>query len=139
MIDPLGGESTFGFLKTAMSAASIGHQMTSANLANIDTPGYKARHMNFEDILRDYEDQKNMMPNPYKVGDRTLPPAPVLEFKDYLIEDGNNSLSERFDGNNVDLDKEMAHMAKMRGTYQLASQFMSRKIHLLNETIMSGR
>ena len=53
MVDPLGNERMFGFLKTAMTAATARHEMVSANIANIDTPGYRARDMNFEATNRD--------------------------------------------------------------------------------------
>ena len=136
-MDPLSNEKMFGFLKTAMSAASLNHQVNAANLANIDTPGYKARKMDFEGILQDYQDQEAMQPRDLPAGERSLPPGTPLNFKDYVVEEDASHLTERFDGNNVDLEKEMATMAKMRGRFQLASMFMTRKIRLLNETIMS--
>ena len=138
MIDPLGSEKSFGFLRTAMDASSIGHQVNAANLANIDTPGYRSVKMNFEDILKDYEDQANMT-LPDKSDSSTLPPPPALNFKDYVVEETAGNLTERWDGNNVNLDIEMGAMAKHRGRFQMASQFLNRKIHLMNEVILSGR
>ncbi len=137
MIDPLGSEKMFGFLKTAMDAASQRHQVISANLANIDTPGYKARDLDFEAIMNDYVDQENMQPQRRTDYNRNLPPAPPLNFKDYFIEETGNHLTERFDGNNVDLDKEVANLATTRGRFELATLFMNRKNRLVQEVINS--
>lgn len=139
MVDALANDRMFGFLKTAMDASSMGHQMNASNVANIDTPDYVARRMDFEGIMQEYENQEAMQPRNLPKSDRPLPPPPALNFQDYVIEEDTGHLTQRFDGNNVDLDKEMAHMAKMRGRFQLASQLMSRKVRLLNEVIGSGR
>ena len=136
-MDPLGNEKMFGFLRTAMDASSMNHQVSASNLANIDTPGYKARKMDFEAILQDFQEQEAMQPPEMSAGNRSLPPSQPLNFKDYVVEQDTTHLTERFDGNNVNLEKEMAQMAKMRGRFQLASMFMTRKLKLLNETIMS--
>lgn len=137
MSDILSNEGGFNFLKTALNASSTGHQMNAANLANIDTPGYKSKRMDFESILQDFEDSEAMQPGRLSRSDRQLRPGPVLNFKDYVIEEEDGHLVERFDGNNVDLDKEMAHMGKMRGRYELATMFLNRKVRLVNEAIMS--
>jgi flagellar basal-body rod protein FlgB len=120
-----------------MDASAKHHEVLAGNLANIDTPGYKARRMNFEAIMSDYEDQRNMGFQDSREPAKGMPPAPVLNFQDYVVEEVNDHLTERFDGNNVNLDEEMAEMAKMRGRYQMASAFMSRRIGLLNEIINS--
>ncbi len=135
-MDPLGNENLFGLLRTSMDAASMKHQVVSANLANVDTPGYKARSLDFEQVLSDYTDQEAMTPKTRGDSRNPLPPPPALNFKDYIVEQESGHLVERFDGNNVQLEKELGDMAKARGRFQLASMFMTRKIRLLNETIM---
>lgn len=134
MLDPLGNEKNFGFLKTAMDAASMRHQLLSANLANIDTPGYKAKDIDFEAVLRDFSDAEAMQPT--RDANTGMPPAQPLNIKNYLIED-SPSLTDRYDGNNVDLDQTMADLGVARSRYQLATQFMNRKARILNEVINS--
>ena len=137
MLDPLGNEKIVPFLKTALDAASIRHQVISANLANIDTPGYQARDLDFEGVLKDYQNRESMQP-PYRNDSRvSLPPAQPLNYKDYVDETQEGLLTERFDGNNVNLDKEVAKMASARGKFQLAAMFMSRRSRLVNEIINS--
>ena len=137
MVNPLGNEKMYGFLKTAMDAATVRHQIISSNLANIDTPGYKARDLDFDKILQDFQDQENMMPTYTPEGRSPMAPPPPLEFKDYIDETEKDVLTERFDGNNVDLEKQVANLATARGRFQVASMLMNRKIRLLNEVINS--
>ncbi|MDJ0838077.1 MAG: flagellar basal body rod protein FlgB [Acidobacteriota bacterium] len=138
MVDALGSEKMFGFLKTAMNAASLRHQVASSNLANVDTPGYKARELDFEAVMQDYVDQEAMQPVTRGDVRNPLPPPQPLNFKDYITVKDTGYLVDQFDGNNVELENEMADMAHARGRFKLASQFMTRKIRLLNE-IMASR
>ncbi len=137
MINPLGNEQMYGFLKTSLDAATIKHQVAAANMANIDTPGYKARSMNFEAVLQDYLDQEAMQPDTRGDERNPLPPPQPLEFKDYITVQESGHLTERFDGNNVQLEKEMADMAHARSRFTLATNFLNRKIRLLQEVIAS--
>ena len=139
MIDPLGNEKVFPLLRTAMDAASMRHQVLSANLANIDTPGYKARDLDFEGVLNEFENQQKMMPTQRSDNNRSLPPAQPLNFKDFIDEDESNNLTERFDGNNVDLDKQVANLATTRGRFQLATMFTMGRTRLINEIIQQTR
>ena len=136
-MDPLGNEQLFGFLKTAMNAATMRHQVAAGNLANIDTPGYKSRDLDFEAVLADYVDQEAMTPKTRGDARNPLPPLNPLNFKDYIVTKESGHLTEQFDGNNVELEKELGNMAHARGRFQLASLFLTRKIRLLNETINS--
>jgi len=135
MSDPISNEKLFGFLKTALDAAAVRHQTIAGNLANIDTPGYKARDLNFEQVLRDYEDHEAMALPRREDAPGRMPAAPALDIKDYFVEVTEGRIDQRFDGNNVDLDMEMAKLSKARGRYKMALNFMNRKIRLLTEVI----
>jgi len=137
MVNPLGNEKMYGFLETAMNAASVKHQIAAGNMANIDTPGYKSRSLDFEAILNDYVDQENMQPSTRGGRENPLPPPQPLAFRDYVTVRDTGHLTERFDGNNVQLEKEMADMAHARSRFSLATNFLTRKIRLLNEVIAS--
>jgi len=70
-------------------------KLTAANMANIDTPGYKAVGMDFEAEMRDA----------MTGGDQGLPSKPVhVGAVDGLI--------ARPDGNNVSLDREGLNLAE---------------------------
>jgi len=70
-------------------------KLTAANMANIDTPGYRAVGMDFEAEMRQAMDGV----------DRGLPPRqPRLRLVDGLV--------SRPDGNNVSLDRESLNLAE---------------------------
>ena len=70
-------------------------KLTAANMANIDTPGYRAVGMDFEAEMREAMDGV----------DRGRPPRPVH----IKAEDG---LVARPDGNNVSMDREGLNLAE---------------------------
>ena len=70
-------------------------KLTAANMANIDTPGYRAVGMDFEAEMREAMNGV----------DRGLPPRPVrIKAVDGLI--------ARPDGNNVSMDREGLNLAE---------------------------
>jgi flagellar basal-body rod protein FlgB len=70
-------------------------KLTAANMANIDTPGYRAVGMDFETEMREAMNGV----------DRGLPPRPVrIKAVDGLI--------ARPDGNNVSMDREGLNLAE---------------------------
>lgn len=70
-------------------------KLTAANMANIDTPGYRALGMDFDAEMR----------KALKENDDDLLPAPVnVRFEDGLV--------ARPDGNNVSMDREGLNLAQ---------------------------
>lgn len=90
----------------ALDVAWKKNEAISNNIANVDTPGYKREDVNFEEFL---QSAKNKTVQNFKV--RTV--------KDY------NTTSMREDGNNVDIDKEMAELAKNQIMYNALAQMSS--------------
>ena len=84
-------EQVARYLDLATSEAKL----TAANMANIDTPGYRALGMNFEAEMREAMNDV----------DSDLPGGPV----DVRLEDG---LIARPDGNNVSMDREGMNLAE---------------------------
>ena len=144
MIHALGQDSNFAFLKEAMDVASNRHQVITSNIANIDTPGYKARDMDFNGYMKDFEsmqehDQAVRVSNAREGATPIYETTSLLNYKDYEIDQPSDFLKQRFDGNNVDLDKEMGKMATNQGRFKLAVQFMNRKFRLIGDTLNSSK
>jgi flagellar basal-body rod protein FlgB len=79
------------------------------NVANVDTPGYKASEMNFESFFRDEFDNDSGFQHTRTRETHMAIPA------EYDNLDGMVTTSdtvERMDGNNVDIDKETTDFAK---------------------------
>lgn len=123
--------NNIGILQSALDASSLRQQVISNNIANADTPGFKAQQVAFEDLLKQHlSNQSNFVgnrtdPRHIVIGDPTLTPAPqIVENTDTVMQ--NN-------GNNVDIDQEMTNLSKnglwyYTLTQQLDSQFQQLSI-----------
>lgn len=97
--------SMLDLLQGYLLATTERQQLITANMANIDTPGYKTRDLNFEQALR------------HAVGDsegsQSAPVANEVQ-----------GLPERADGNNVNLDRESMALSETQIQYQLGVQLV---------------
>ncbi len=123
--------NNIGILQSALDASSLRQQVISNNIANADTPGFKAQQVAFEDLLKQHlSNQSNFVgnrtdPRHIVIGDPTVGPTPqIVENTDTVMQ--NN-------GNNVDIDQEMTNLSKnglwyYTLTQQLDSQFQQLSI-----------
>lgn len=115
--------SQFDLIRNLLDATAARQRVTSQNIANVNTPGYKAREVNFEDQLA------RALARP---GDSNgiLDLAPEVRFQDGLV--------ERLDGNNVDIDRELGRSQKNTLLHNTYVRILSTKINTLRSAI-SGR
>jgi flagellar basal-body rod protein FlgB len=120
--------------------AALGRQMTNAvqrqtvsasNLANLDTPGYRAREANFEDAL----DLQLNVSAPTKTNPLHLGHAAVSSNMTQETE----GLAARRDGNNVQLDRELLSMTRAAGDFSAAQTALAAKFRLVRYAINEGR
>ncbi len=95
-------------------------KLTSANMANADTPGYKTRQLDFDSYM---DDALASLPDHRKVGPT----------KDYIRTDSSGSL--RVDGSNVDLEEQTVRMMQNSLRYQAVLSQLGRKFDLLNSVV----
>jgi len=107
------------------------NNLLAANVANVETPGYKAKDLVFEKALGEAMHQNEPGPlnvtNPRHLNGRT--PTPLEAVKAQSIETGNPVGSA--DGNTVDLEREMAKLAENQVAYAAMTRMISHKFHLL--------
>jgi len=107
--------------------------LISANVVNIDTPGYKAIDMNFDEELK-----------------RAIDPGAGLAVtnpRHFTSGDGNGNaavapvegLTERNDLNNVNIDREMAQLSTNAMKFSMAAQLLAGKFRTLRSAISEGR
>jgi flagellar basal-body rod protein FlgB len=91
-------------LAQALSLRQRYHEILSSNLANVSTPGFKAKDLDFKDALKEAFE--------------TAPPGtmPAEEARGRVVDDA--AAPVRADGNSVDLDLQMAKLATNSGRYQ---------------------
>ena len=104
------------------------------NLANVDTPGYQAQSLNFEQAL------KGAITKTADTGLNQTHPGHLPASKDLLRTqiEPRRSGSWRADGNNVDVDIELNQMAETGIRYQALTQLVNKKYTIL-KTIAASR
>jgi flagellar basal-body rod protein FlgB len=147
-------EGLFGEHGAVLHAALSGAQRRSLaigeNLANIDTPRYKRKSVEFESQLQRYRQSRRGWANqdlaatqPLHMGlpdlDRTQPyhmaigPRAIDELRP--VEWRSQTTSYRNDGNNVDVDYEMTLLAQNEMTYNALATFLRNKFEGLKSVI----
>jgi len=122
-------------LEQALSASSLRQKVISNNIANVNTPGYKKSEVVFEDLLQNTMDTDKLPM--FQTNERHLPlqqktiPTPTIN----LV--GNTSV--RTDGSNVDIDVEMASLAKNSIYYNAVAQQVSSYFSVIKSAIKEGR
>lgn len=107
----------------ALDAAWLRNMAISQNIANVNTPHYKRKFVSFEEHLSEF--QKNGKYDNEALAKMTL-----------TIEEETNT-SMRMDGNNVNLDTEMAEMTKNSLRYNALVESMG--FNKLKMVIREGR
>ena len=94
-------------------------QVVSANMANVDTPGYHAKDVSFEQTLLRANDGDELSALPVSIRDE-------------------RNLMDRPDGNNVDLDHESLLLAKAQLQYGMGIQLIKGQFHEILSAINGG-
>ena len=114
-------------LENYLRLTSIRQQTISANMANVDTPGYHTRDIDFEGEL------KNAIRN---VSSESEPGTTSTHIITAVHE--VPGLMERPDGNNVSLDREGLLMAETQLRYAIGIQLIKGHFHQLLSAINGG-
>lgn len=99
------------------------HAVLASNVANVETPGYRARDLDFEEALEaafaGWEHADRQGPTPAVVEDRSVPP--------------------RADGNSVDLDIQMAKLSFNASRFTTVTRLLGHRLNLLRQAIEGTR
>jgi len=109
MLDPLAGQ-----LERYMDLLSARQKLVASNIANADTPGYRAKDIDFQSELRNASGREPRILD-----------APGLTAKN--------------DGNNVSLDRESRLLAENALRFQMASNLMRSQIRAVRSAIDEGK
>lgn len=147
MLDFMTNTPNIRTLESALKVSSLRHKVISNNIANVDTPFFKRSEVIFEDYLKEYLDAKDsektsgknakmdmVLTNSRHISNKT-PDVPL-----FLGATVNtvNDLTMRTDGNNVDIDVEMANLTKNSIYYQTVAQRINGYFSNLR-TVIEGR
>lgn len=126
-------------LEQAISAASLRHKVIADNIANVNTPGFKRSEVRFEDVLRETtaSASKKQLELSVTHERHIASQARFGSVSPQIMTINDNSV--RTDGNNVDIEVEMANMAKNNIYYDAAVQQLSRHFTSIKSVINEGR
>jgi|SRR6056297_3492944 len=143
-------DSTINLLQLGLDGAKKRQEAISNNIANVDTPGYKRKDVDFLSVLKKEKAANNRTENSPKVSrpsklensglkitNRMHLNSPGSKQSEFSFNIENNT-KYRNDNNNVDIDHEMAEMAKTNLYYRTLAQRISSKFSSINEVISKG-
>jgi len=125
---------TSRILSKVMDFRSANQEVISGNLANIDTPGYKAKEIRFDQELKKASEQN-------EINMKTTSPGHLSHsienrkgsFPVYEVKSSGNGES-----NQLSLDMEMAKMMRNNLLYDASAKLLSKKFKALR-TAIEGR
>ncbi len=121
-----GFDSIIGALNTSMNLRELNQNVIAANIANADTPGYKAKTVEFESALRDA----------LTAGENHRVTKDLDMVQPEIFEDPNGI--ESLDGNTVDRSSEMAKMHQNELLFNASAEMLKRKLGMLKYAISEG-
>lgn len=111
-------------LARALDLREERQRLLTQNIANADTPGYRARELDFREALEAAFREGS------KGEGKGGPTAPVVNDPDGIL---------REDGNTVDLDRQMVKLSINAGSYRVLSRILSRKFDMVRMAIEESR
>lgn len=115
----------FAILENMIRAASMRQKVIASNIANSDTPGYKARDVKFDSFLR--EELRMATTNPGHIKNTSgIGPAA------HIVVNENLSWGDR---NNVELNGEVAKMTENSLMHDAAIKILNTKMKMFRSAI----
>lgn len=123
-------DDIFGVHAQALQVRSRRSEIIASNLANTDTPGFKARDIDFRQMLNMAEqdsvkvlktDQQHIQPN-----NEAVPPILLLY---------RTPMQPSLDGNTVDTEQEHVAFSANAMEYQVSLRFLNDKINGLRKAM----
>ena len=120
-------DESFAVLEDLMRLTHIRHKVLASNIANADTPGYKAKDINFKkyfdratlELSSTHDRHITLSSDKNSMGDRT-----VIEY-----------VPSWGDRNNVELDIEMAKMTENALLGEASIKLLSTKIRMFKDAV----
>lgn len=117
-------------LKKAVDVYAHRHQVTAQNISNVETAGYRARELKFEDLLSSAD--KRLQGVMTHHAHLSLGQGDLLRVNPEVVETDSG-----FDNgvNNVDIDEQMTELATNDLSYRLATRILSMRYSMLRGAV----
>ncbi len=131
------GAPVLPILERALDGNWLRQQVIAGNIANVDTPHYKRWDVSFEKKLKEIGEASSTLPLS-QTHPRHLGGKPRLEEAQPVFAQSHQT-SWRNDGNNVDIESEMAQQAVTLLKYDLLTRLVTDHLGMLRIAITEGR
>lgn len=125
------GSNAFNYINVLDKAADASwkrNEVITNNIANVDTPGYKRKDVQFQSYLQSA-----------LLGDGSLDSKVAnanMDSLDANVYTDNSSTSYRLDGNNVDIDTESAYLAENQIRYNALLDSMTQEFNRIKAVLV---
>ncbi|PWA13498.1 flagellar basal body rod protein FlgB [Pueribacillus theae] len=126
-------DSTLSALERRLHASSVRQNVISQNIANADTPHYKAKEVIFKDEL-----SKAIGLQAKRTDNRHFNFAATQQNSGYTVATKNKSIMNN-NGNNVDIDREMSLLAENQIYYNALIERINGKFSSLKNVAKGGK
>ncbi|WP_208558997.1 flagellar basal body rod protein FlgB [Marinilactibacillus kalidii] len=116
-------------LHRALDATNLRQEVVSNNIANVNTPGFKAERVEFESVLRQTMDGSGL----WKTHDRHFGIDDKNNVTGKVLRQEGNRVGEN--GNNVAIDTEMSELAANSIHYQALVNQTSAQYNMLRSVL----
>jgi flagellar basal-body rod protein FlgB len=116
------------YLQAALSGLAARQRTIANNVANTDTPNFKASEVRFEDVLKNAISRGRPGSPPNQAALNTAAGRTSID----------TSTATRSDGNNVDIDREMEMLGEANLTYSALTQVLATRIGIMR-SVVNGR
>jgi flagellar basal-body rod protein FlgB len=113
-------KSAFGIHERALSVRSQRMEVLARNIANADTPNYKAQDVDFKAMLKEAKTEYLTATNEKHYAGLQEAPDNGMRYR--------TPFNTSFDGNTVEMNVEQAQYGKAASDYQATLQFLENRI-----------
>ena len=124
-------------LEKVLDLRSLRHNLLVSNIANVDTPNYKALDLDFKkELAKSMGTEKDNGLKRTQPGHLPGNGGGLGNVRQSVV--ATSPLNIKGDGNSVDIDKVMANQAENSLMYSASAQILSKKFQGLKNVIMGG-
>ncbi|MBN1478098.1 flagellar basal body rod protein FlgB [Candidatus Sumerlaeota bacterium] len=132
MIHDLFGGS-LSHMQAALDVRSLRQEVLASNLANSDTPGFRAVDVDFEATMREMVERMDRAD-----AASAASTTPSRSLMDALTLRADDSTSIGNSQNSVDVDQQLSHLEENALMFQVTAQIMARRFQSLRNVIEEG-
>jgi flagellar basal-body rod protein FlgB len=123
--------NTITTLERGLDYASLNQKVISQNIANVDTPNYKAKEVEFKTVLNESLQLDAKRTDPRHFAFKSAETHPAVKTR--------TAYQYNHNGNGVDLDKQMSEMAENQIYFNALSDRINGKFNSLKTVIRGGK